>query len=236
MLRAELYKYLKNHLIWITFLVPIAWVFSMIYLVPSLKLVDDANAGLVLYVVSYNMFSAIVVPTYIILICRIVGEMEERNNNWRLLLCMPVKKYRIYLVKLFMLMAMLLILYSGYLTGMLISGGIFSDFQLPLMKILSDLVISFLCTFSILSFFYIFSLEKISIIAYLGVGIVILLSGFLVMQSENIWTYFPWCYPTVVPMISSFGRIIKFIGINLVITIVIHLMGCIRFCKKEWDI
>ena len=234
MLRSELYKYFKNHLIWITFLVPIFWVICMLYFVPSLEFADTSNPGLLWYSISRNFFYAIGVPAYIILISRIAGDMEQRNNSWRLLLCMPVKKYRIYLIKIFILTAMVLVLYLGYITGILLVRGISSDFQLPLANILLDLLISFLCTFSILSFFYVFSMEKFSTIVYLGVGIIILLSGFLVMQSGDLWVYCPWCYPTVVPMVSSYGDVIKFIGINFIITSAIHFIGSMRFYKREW--
>ncbi len=80
--------------------------------------------------------------------------------------------------------------------------------------------------------FYIFSLEKISLIVYLGIGIIILLSGFLASQSENLWVYCPSSYPSVVPSLSN--GVNKYIFVGVALTIVFQLIGFIRFWKREW--
>ncbi len=232
MLRAEFYKYFKKHLILITFFTVIIWVVCMRQAVLSSKSADIANAGLLLYVISRNLFCSVAVPAYIIIISRIAGEMEQKNNNWNLLLCMPVKKHRIFLVKIFALAGMVLILYVSYITSVLLIGGIMS--QLPIVRIVLEMLLSFVCTFSLISFFYVLSLEKISTIIYLGIGSLILLSGFLAMQSERIWTYFPWCYATVITMVSSDAKLVQYVAINFVLTLAICIMGLLRFCKREW--
>ncbi|WP_082394878.1 ABC transporter permease [Ruminiclostridium josui] len=160
MLRAELYKYFRMHLISITFFASIIWVLCMLYFVISSKIADVTNIGLGLYVFSRYLFCAIAVPAYIILITRVAGEMEQRNNNWGLLLSMPIKKGTIYFAKIITLLGMIFVFYAGYTTGILFIGGIASNFQLPVMEILLELLLSFICTFSILSFFYVFSLEN----------------------------------------------------------------------------
>lgn len=189
----------------------------MLYFVISSKIADVTNIGLGLYVFSRYLFCAIAVPAYIILITRVAGEMEQRNNNWGLLLSMPIKKGTIYFAKIITLLGMIFVFYAGYTTGILFIGGIASNFQLPVMEILLELLLSFICTFSILSFFYVFSLEKTSIIIYLGVGVVILLSGFLAIQSEIVWIYCPWCYPTAVTIVNSLGLTIN------VLVLILHL-------------
>ncbi|MBD5586070.1 ABC transporter permease [Clostridium botulinum] len=232
MLRAELYKYFKNHLVSITLIMPIALVVCMIYLAPTLNYSDTSDKGILIYIVSRNFFYTIMAPLYIIIICRIVGEMEQKNNNWTFLLSMPLKKNRIYFIKMFALTGMVLLHYLGYLMGILLVKVILNDFKIAFGSILLDLLVSFLCTFSIISFFYIFSLEKISLIVYLGIGIIILLSGFLASQSENLWVYCPSSYPSVVPSLSN--GVNKYIFVGVALTIVFQLIGFIRFWKREW--
>ncbi|MCB2356532.1 ABC transporter permease [Clostridium estertheticum] len=232
MLRAELYKYFKNHLFSITLILPIILVVGIIYLAPTLNNSNTFDNGLLKYIVFRNFFYIIMVPLYIMIICRIVGEMEQKNNNWILLMSMPLKKNKIYFIKMFTLTGMVSVHYLGYLIGILLVKVISSNFQIAFQSILLDLLLSFLCTFSIISFFYIFSLEKILLIVYLGIGIVMVLSGFLASQSEHQWVYCPLSYPFVVPSLST--GVPKFIFINVALTIVFHLIGFIRFRKREW--
>lgn len=233
MLKAELYKYLKNHLFSITLIIPIIFVLYMIYLVPTLNYPENPDKGMLIYIISRNFFYTIIIPLYIVVICRIVGEIEQKNNNWILLLSMPLRKSKIYFSKMFTLIGMVFINYLGYLIGIVLVKVIFSNFQMPFESILLDLFLSLLCTFSMISFFYIFSLEKISLIVYLGIGSVILLSGFLISQSEQLWKYCPFIYPAVVPSLSNGAN--KFIFIGIALTIVLQLIGFIRFEKREWS-
>ncbi|MBU3114314.1 ABC transporter permease [Clostridium lacusfryxellense] len=232
MLRAELYKYLKNHLFSITLIMPIILVVCMIYLAPTLNYSNTSDKGLLIYVFSRNFFYTIMVPLYIIITCRIVGEMEHKNNNWTLLMSMPLKKSKIYFTKMFTLTLMVLIHYLGYLMGILLVKVVSNNFPIAFESILLDLLLSFLCTFAIISFFYIFSLENIPLIVYLGIGIVMLLSGFLSSQSEHLWVYNPLSYPFVVPSLST--GVSKFIFVGAFLSILFHLIGFIRFRKKEW--
>ncbi|MBO0570394.1 hypothetical protein EXQ43_02550 [Clostridium botulinum] len=106
-------------------------------------------------------FYTIMAPLYIIIICRIVGEMEQKNNNWTFLLSMPLKKNRIYFIKMFALTGMVLLHYLGYLMGILLVKVILNDFKIAFGSILLDLLVSFLCTFSIISFLYFFIRKNI---------------------------------------------------------------------------
>lgn len=232
MIRAELYKYFKNHLFSVTLIMPILLVVCMVYLAPTLNYSNTSDKSMLIYIFSRNFFYTIMVPLYIIIICRIVGEMEQKNNNWILLMSMPLKKSKIYFIKMFTLTGMVLVHYLGYLMGILLVKVISNNFPIAFESILLDLLLSFLCTFSIISFFYIFSLEKISLIVYLGIGVIMLLSGFLASQSEHLWVYCPFTYPFVVP--SLLNGVNKFIFVGVALTILFQLIGFIRFSKREW--
>ncbi|MBI6030474.1 ABC transporter permease [Clostridium perfringens] len=232
MIRAELYKYFKNHLFSITLIIPIILVVCMIFFVPTLNYSDTSDRGMLIYIISRNFFYTIMVPLYIIVICRVIGEMEQKNNNWILLLSMPLKKKSIYFSKIFTLTIMVFVHYLGYLIGILLIRIVSNNPQITFLGILLDLLISFLCTLSIISFFYIFSLEKISLIFYFGIGSIMLIGGFLASQSEHLWIYYPLTYPSIVPALSN--GINKFIFVSIALTIIFQLIGFIRFEKKEW--
>lgn len=232
MLKAELYKYYKSHLFSITLIMPILLIVCIMFLAPKLNYSNTSGTGTLIYIFSRNFFYTIMVPLYIILISRIIGEMEYKNNNWILLMSMPFKKNKIYFIKMLTLTVMVLVHYLGYFAGILVVKLTSNNFEVSFISILLDLFLSFLCTFSIISFFYIFSLEKISLISYLGIGSVLLISSFLASQSEKLWVYCPLTYPGVVPSLSD--EVNKFIFVGVIFAILFLLMGFIRFFKREW--
>lgn len=228
MLKAELYKYLKNKIFLITLLIPIIFVLILMFLMPG----TEGSKGMLLYAVSRNLFYSVLIPAYIIIICNITKEMEQKNKSWIILLTMPIKKVSIYLYKILLLIAMVFINYIGYIIGIGILKIFYSDITLSFQEISLDLLISFVCTFAIVSFFYMFSLEMVPSIVYLGIGTVMVLAGFLASQSEQLWIYCPISYPVVVTVLGE--KAFKWILVNIAIGIVFHIIGALRFSRREW--
>ena len=228
MLKAELYKYLKNKIFLITLLIPIIFVLILMFLIPA----TEGSKGMLLYAVSRNLFYSVLIPAYIIIICNITKEMEQKNKSWIILLTMPIKKISIYLYKILLLMAMVFVNYIGYLIGVGILKIFYGDITLSFQEISLDLLISFVCTFAIVSFFYVFSLEMVPSIVYLGIGTVMILAGFLASQSEQLWIYCPMSYPVVVTVLGE--KVFKWILVNIAIGIVFHIIGALRFSRREW--
>lgn len=232
MLKGELYKYSKYHLLTITIIMPIILSLITLYLVHTSSSMDISNNAILTFSIYRNLFYSIMVPAYIIIICRICGEFEWKDNNWIKLITMPVKKWKIYFLKELALCIMVSLLYLSYIIGILLIKILLNEFSISFTGTLIDSFLSFLCTFSTITFFYIFSLEKIPLIIYIGISIIVEVHAFLSAQSNDLWKYSLVSYPTVVPSLTKgISNSILFI---LIISILLSLIGMIRFNRREW--
>lgn len=232
MLKAELYKYLKHQLLTITIVMPIILSLSTLYFVHTSSHMDISNNVILTFSVYRNLFYSIMVPVYIIIICRICGEFEWKGNNWVNLITMPIKKWKIYFLKELTLCLMVSILYLSYIMGILLIRALSNEFPISFSGILIDSFLSFLCTFATITFFYIFSLEKIPLIIYIGISIIVEIHAFLSAQSSDLWKYSLVSYPTVVPSLTKgIGNSILCV---LIISILLSLIGSIRFSRRDW--
>lgn len=149
--------------------------------------------------------SAFLLPLYVILVTSLVVQIEFRNNTWKQVYASPRSYADIYFSKLlvihiliascFILFNMFLLL-SGYIANIFYSDYTFFSTPVPwdrLLKSTSRLYVSVLAMTSIQ--FWI-SLRLRNYIAPMGIGIGLLICGFMIFQWDKI-IYYPYMYPAV---------------------------------------
>lgn len=130
----------------------------------------------------------------IYLVCTIT-KIENADNGWRGLLTLPIKRWKIYISKIFTIfiligISLLAFLIFTMLVTVFLGGSI--NFS-----ILVNLILVFLTTMPIVLLLFIVARNFTSVIAPLVLGLFFLITGFFIVQSDY-WIFAPWTYPLAV--------------------------------------
>lgn len=233
-LKVELIKLKKKKLIQIASLISIPSIIFALGLLNSIKdktfneLMFDMILGMSAY-----MYIGLLLPIMIIYIVCMINKIETDNNGWKLIMSMPIKKEKIYLSKICIILIMLSISIAFYYIfcnlGSLFMGG---DINLKIETIFKFLsIIILFIPVSLILFIVTRRVKKM--IVTIGVGIVFMISTFLIAQSE-FWIYIPWVYPLAISMNEMDLR--KMLLMNLLsifIVVLLFLVDCYKFKKQD---
>lgn len=130
----------------------------------------------------------------IYLVCTIT-KIENADNGWRGLLTLPIKRWKIYISKIFTIfiligISLLAFLIFTMLVTVFLGGSI--NFS-----ILVNLILVFLTTMPIVLLLFIVARNFTSVITPLVLGLFFLITGFFIVQSDY-WIFAPWTYPLAV--------------------------------------
>lgn len=193
---------------------------------------DVAGEFLPLYV-GRIAFIGIFVPMFVVYLVIIMTRIEWSNNGLRNLLTLGVKRQKVYFTKVLVVISIIACMFIIFLLELFILEKIAgknllnSDFFI-------QMIIAFLAMLPFAIFEYEISRRCESPIIPAGVGITLILSTALIIQSKyNI--LFPWTYSlmAVVSGGEKIGNIIFMSSLSIFIFFGIIILGVRNFCKKD---
>ena len=210
---------------------------------------EHQNPWDIFFQTNYQIFTVLAFPLFVIIIVAININIEHKDNYWKKLFVLPVRRELIFISKLiFLLLQVLLSLVIflvsvfafGSLLGLLHSELLFLDYPpefLTVAKLLARLFISIL---GILSIQYLVCLWLRNIIVPISVGMSLAIVAIIIAPNWKYSIYFPYSTPKLLFLHTSEsinldtiqGLIIPEIT-SLVTFMIMSIAGLIYFKNKK---
>jgi hypothetical protein len=144
-------------------------------------------------------------PMYVILVISLVVQIEYRNNTWKQVYASPRALADIFFSKLIVIYSLILfcfiifsasIIITSYAANLLQKRYTFFDHAIPLKGMFLLIVKTYFSVLAITSIQYWLSLHFRNFIIPVGIGLGLLITGFIIHQWEQLY-YYPYTYPLV---------------------------------------
>lgn len=202
-----------------------------------------AENGWVQYEHNTITFWALLVFTgVIVLATAFLAHQEHDAHTWRRLMCLPLPKAPIYLAKLLVTLALCLLACLVLWAENILFGSLFTlirpDRGLALANIaLWEMLVPYLyiivLALLIVSFHLWLAMRVHNFVLSIGVGLTLGLAGAF-MHEEAIWRLaFPWSLPALVYSAGSQAEAIWGLCYSIIGFVVITIVGCLSFCRRD---
>jgi hypothetical protein len=144
-------------------------------------------------------------PVYVILVTSLVVQIEYRNNTWKQVYASPRTMIDIFLSRFLVIHTLILIafilfnvfiLLTGCVASLVQNGYTFFSHPVPWKMLLTITVKLYFSILAITSIQYWLSLRFRNFIIPLGIGLALLITGFMIYQWEQLY-FFPYMYPII---------------------------------------
>jgi ABC-2 type transport system permease protein len=187
------------------------------------------------------MWVLLLLPLFVTLEMGLLGAVEHNNKTWKLLYALPLPRWNIYAAKqiigmgiIGLSMVVLSIMTIGVgLIGRVLLPDLGFDAPIPFMALLTNICLSFLAAWLIISIHLWVSLHWSNFVLAMGVGIVATVFGIVVIGSE--WEQFdPWTLPGVVSngLINAESYTLA-LSIGFLGGILAAIAGCVEVSRRD---
>lgn len=205
--RTELIKSKNTLALWLVVLGAafVPFLFFLIYINRWEKFVPKpgANPWLSFVDINFRTGSFLLIPSFIVLLCSLVVNIEHKSNAWKHLLTLPVAKGTIYLNKLLIITGLTLLCYGFFLVFMMLSAVLLGTLQSKLGFLdhapgwgqLAKLSTkSFVSTLGILAIHYWLSLRFKNIFVSIGIGLLCIITATILLGRWEHVVFVPYAY------------------------------------------
>lgn len=222
-------------------------IFTLALFIPSLSILIGVKlSGVILknnpslspwnslYTGSSTFFIGILLPMFIIYAAVTMGKIENTNNSWKQILCMPIKKVDLYINKYLVLISLLTICLISYLIQYGIGAYILGATGFIPSDVFINMLYTFLAAQPFISLLFLLSNKFSSISVSLSIGILVTLSSLMIVQSKY-WIYAPWTYAMGIcgGSLNFISEILPLLSVSLVLFLAIFSFDLISFKNKD---
>lgn len=233
--KAELLKIKKMGIIQLAVLAPLLTIVISINAYSFIKSKSpQITAWQGLFTVSSTIFIGMVLPILIIYITMVMGRIENLNNGWKQLLAMPVKRSKIFMIKYLVVLSAFILALISYLIEYSATAYFFGAKGLIPVEVIIDVLYVFIALQPFIALLFLLSNRFNSVVIPLGVGIVLILSSLLIVQSAY-WKYAPWTYALglVQGGLDVITQVVPLLIVGTFIFVCIFSFDIINFKKKD---
>ncbi|SHJ37603.1 hypothetical protein SAMN02745163_01809 [Clostridium cavendishii DSM 21758] len=187
-----------------------------------------------LYSGSATFFIGILLPMFIIYATVTMGKIENTNNCWKQVLCMPIKKIDLYITKYLVLISLLVICLVSYLVQYGVVAYTLGATGFIPKDIFINTTYVFLAAQPFIALLFFLSNRFNSISIPLVIGMLFTLSSLMIVQSKY-WIYAPWTYAMGICAegLNFTKEIFPLLTVSLVLFLIIFSFDIISFNKKD---
>lgn len=168
---------------------------------------------LILFTDNWKAAAFFLLPMFVILMTSLVVQTEYRNNTWKQVYASPRTFADIYFSRFIVIHSLLLfalvlfdlfIVLGGFITGLFYPRYAFLNHGLPWNTMLSTMANMYFSILAITSIQYWLSLRFRNFIVPMGIGLGLLITGFIIHEWEHLYTD-PYMYPLIL-FLEDFKR------------------------------
>ena len=150
--------------------------------------------------------ASFLLPVYVILLISLIAQIEYGNKTWKLVYTSPRSHADIFISKFFVVNLLVLACFilftvfiqlSGYAVWVINHEYHFTTYPTPWTHIMMVSAKMYLSVLGIMGIQFSLSLHAPNYLTPLGVGMALLIGGFMIRQWEHI-TYYPYMHPILV--------------------------------------
>ena len=207
--RAEFLKSKKTAAFWLTILgaafVPVVNGIALLarpdHFVPILK--NDPWQTFINN--NWQAATLFLLPMFVILLTSLVVQIEYRNNTWKQVYASPRTLADVYFSKFIIIHTLILFCFILFNAAIIISSCVVNLFQkqytffehpVPWKMMFSLIVKIYFSVLAITAIQYSLSLRFRNFIAPVGIGLALLITGFIIHEWEHLY-YYPYMYPAI---------------------------------------
>ena len=190
------------------------------------------------------VWGILMLPLFITLETALVAGLDHAENQWKILLARPVPRWTLYVAKLLVVMAMTAASSVVLVCGVLAAGAVLPwiqpelhfGFPIPLAAILRDGAQVTGLAFLALTIQHWVSLRWQSFSVATSVGIVAMVTGYLMVVSTRQTDAWPQYFPLSLPMLVLARRpqnVEAVLWISGAAGLLVAAVGCADFCRRE---
>ena len=208
---AEIIKVRRSGLIWLATLgtLIVNSIFAILALYYPDIFIDSSQYPNVWYswiTFHYQGILGLLLPMYLVIICALSINLENRNETWRLLYVQPVPKYLLYLAKLFTVTWIFIMSHLFFLLLLAAAPAILQVFwdkptfhykDLPIGLLISYFIRTILSSFGIIGLVFFISFFSRSFIFPLACGILGFVLASVLLDASGYPAWFPFAYPAL---------------------------------------
>jgi hypothetical protein len=155
---------------------------------------------------NWAVAASFLLPVYVILLVSLVAQIEYGNNTWKQVYTTPRSYADVFFTKFlvikfliiacFVLFTMLIVA-SGYATGMINHVYEFISTPVPWSQLLALMAKMYVSILGIMAIQYWISMRIKNFITPIGIGMALIIVGYMIRQWEHI-AYYPYMHPLLV--------------------------------------
>lgn len=193
--------------------------------------IDSTAIMEVIFGLSSSVYIGMILNLLIIYLVCTITKIENADNGWRELLTLPIKKWKIYISKIFTIFILIVISLLAFLIfTMLVTVFLGGSINL---SILVNLILVFLTTMPIVLLLFVVARNFTLVIAPLVLGLFFLITGFFIVQSDY-WIFAPWTYSLVVSSGTlNNWQLIFVIILSIILSLLSFGIDLIKFTSED---
>ena len=208
-LRTEIIKTRRSAALWICILGSgfIPAIFTLMYTLnpkefaPKLKATPWEEH----FAMGWQVFSAFLLPVFVILVCSMIVQIEYKNNTWKQVFSSPQSIGNIFLSKYSTILLMVLFLFvmfnffmfgAAVLSNLIHKEYTFFSKGMDVNDLLKTNLKFFISLLAIISIQYWLSLRIKNFIVPIGIGLALLIAAIIIQQWEHIYKV-PYAFPFI---------------------------------------
>jgi hypothetical protein len=199
-----------------------------------------------LHIINDNWEAAAIflMPIYVILVISLVVQIEYRNNTWKQVYTLPRTLADIFISKFIVIHALILfcfllfnasIILVSYAANLVHKQYTFFDQAVPWKRLFLISVKTYFSVLAMTAIQYWLSLRFRNFILPMGIGLGLLITGFIIHSWEQLY-YYPYMYPTI-SFIRNFekkpGFIFKAQLFNVIWFVLVLLIGFFDLVQRK---
>tara|TARA_R110002073_G_scaffold89852_6_gene212483 strand:+ start:3302 stop:4075 length:774 start_codon:yes stop_codon:yes gene_type:complete len=242
----ELFKLKRTFAFWLTLLAAI-FIPGLIFVVMLFKHKnfipkDDSNPWNMIMEIETSIIVTVLIPFFIILVTSLIMQVEHRSGGLKDLFSLPVPKWSVYYGKLTVVLITVFMTYllfsafflaGGYISGILFPDLNYTSFSPDYLKLFKTIGASFVALLGILGLQFWLSFRVKNFIIPLGIGMILVIAGFVIANSPNDAIYYPYAYNTLTRPFVIGEMDATFLWYSLGFFITITTIGYIDISRKN---
>jgi hypothetical protein len=236
--KIELMKVKRSKLLCIVTLMPLFIVFQGIgnfLRYHDLFTSKGQNIWMQVYTQSVIFYGMNLLPLIVTIVMAYLANMENKQDNWKTMLILPIEKSHMYISKFFVGAIFIFLNIIVFISAVLIGGKMLASINMAFPKeIIIRPLLAFLVLFPVMAIQYYLSIRFSNAVA-LGVGIAMTLPAMLIANTKY-WILFPWTYAgmfTLSGKVNMFSTSNNLYLICAAIFIMVMLLGIREFNKRD---
>ncbi len=189
-----------------------------------------------------TFWALLVLPSLLVLMCAFMAHAEHDTKQWRRLMCLPLPRGPIYLAKMAVVMALMLlsslilwgqnILWGGLIVKLRPELGL-SFATIDLWHMLVPYLVTCLYALFIASIHLWFSMRVNNFVLSIGLGVTLVLGGFFLNDTPFLRFAFPWSLPSMVYQAGSLQAGLIGMAYGIIGWLAATFGGCLDFVNRD---